>query len=190
VAVEYFKNQKGTNIIKIIRDGVMAYGRLNQILADNGIQFKNLVGELETIYTKLSENLNIKPIFSKPRHPETKYKLEHWFGTVKQMFLGEARLKLKTNPNTTLTNFNQMFKNWMNWYNTEKPHRSLPGNSSPVKRFLETEGHIFRPLKAKVNWGTVGFMKLNLEKSISIVKSIINRRNFMYLLAIQGQKLK
>ena len=80
VAAEYFKNQKGTNIIKIIRDGVMAYGRLNQILADNGTQFKNIVGELGTKYTKHSENLDIKPIFSKPRHPETKRKLERWFG--------------------------------------------------------------------------------------------------------------
>jgi len=152
VAAEYFKNQKGTTIIKIIRDAVIAYGRPNQILADNGAQFKNLVGELGTKYTKLLENFNIKPIFAKTRHPETKGKLERWFGTVKQMFLGEARLKVKNNLNTTLTNFNQMFKNWVNWYNTEKPHRSLPGNSSPVKRFLETEGRIFRPLKAKVNW--------------------------------------
>ena len=72
MAAEYFKNQKGTTIFKIIRDGVMAYGRPNQILADNGTQFKNLVGELGTKNTKLLENLDIKPIFSKPRHPETK----------------------------------------------------------------------------------------------------------------------
>lgn len=152
VAAEYFKNQKGKNIIKIIHDGVMAYGRPNQILADNGAQFRNLIGELGTKYTKLLENLDIKPIFSKPRHPETKGKLERWFGTVKQMFLGEARLKVKTDPNTTLTDFNQMFKNWVNWYNTEKPHRSLPGNNPPIKRYLNTEDRIFKPLKVKVNW--------------------------------------
>ena len=48
VAAEYFKNQKGMNIIKIIRDGIMAYGRPNQILADKDTQFKNLIGELGT----------------------------------------------------------------------------------------------------------------------------------------------
>ncbi|MFO8020742.1 MAG: DDE-type integrase/transposase/recombinase, partial [Promethearchaeia archaeon] len=40
VAAEYFKDQKGANVIKIIRDAVMEYGRPNQILADNGTQFR------------------------------------------------------------------------------------------------------------------------------------------------------
>lgn len=152
VAAEYFKDQKGINIIKIIRDAVLAYGRPNQILADNGTQFRNLMGELGTKYTKLLENLDIKPIFAKPRHPETKGKLERWFGTVKQMFLGEARYRVKNNPHIKLQEFNQMFKEWIEWYNTEKPHRSLPGNNPPVKRFLDSKNRVFKPLKVKVNW--------------------------------------
>jgi len=152
VAAEYFKDQKGTNVIKVIRNAVLAYGRPNQIVADNGTQFKNLIGELGTKYTRLLEMLNIKPIFAKPNHPQTKGKLERWFGTVKQMFLGEARFQVKHNPACSLTEFNQIFKNWVDWYNTEKPHRSLPGNHPPLKRFFHTESRIFRPLQAKVNW--------------------------------------
>ncbi len=152
VAAEYFKDQKGLNVLKTVRNAVMAYGRPNQILADNGTQFKNLIGELGTKYTKLLELLDIKPIFAKPNHPQTKGKLERWFGTVKQMFLGEARLKIKRNPEYTLTEFNQMFKKWVNWYNTEKPHRSLPKSCAPVKRFLGVEDRIFRPLQANINW--------------------------------------
>ncbi len=68
------------------------------------------------------------------------------------MFLGEARFKVKYNSNYTLTDFNQIFKNWVEWYNTEKPHRSLPGNKPPIKRYLDTEDRIFRPLQANVNW--------------------------------------
>jgi len=152
VAAEYFKDQRGMNIIKIIRNAVLAYGRPNQIVADNGTQFRNLIGELGTKYTRLLEMLNIKPIFAKPNHPQTKGKLERWFGTVKQMFLGEARFKVKQNPDYTLTNFNQIFKNWVDWYNTEKPHRSLPRNIPPTKRYFDTEDRIFRPLQANVNW--------------------------------------
>jgi len=152
VAAEYFKDQKGINVIKVIRNAVLAYGRPNQILADNGTQFKNLIGELGTKYTKLLEILNIKPIFAKPNHPQTKGKLERWFGTVKQMFLGEARFKVKQNPDYTLTDFNQIFKNWVEWYNTEKPHRSMPGNNPPIKRYFDTEDRFFRPLQANVNW--------------------------------------
>ena len=59
VSAEYFKDQKGMNVIKVIRDAVMAYGRPNQILSDNGTQFRNLIGELGTKYTRLLENLGI-----------------------------------------------------------------------------------------------------------------------------------
>ena len=45
-----------------------------------------------------------------------------------------------------------MFKKWVDWYNTEKPHRSLPKNCPPAKRFLEVEDRIFRPLQANINW--------------------------------------
>jgi len=152
VAAEYFKTQKGLNVIKIIRDAVIAYGRPNQILADNGTQFRNIIGELGTKYSKLLENLDIKPIFAKPNHPQTKGKLERWFGTVKQMFLGEARFEVKQNSNFTLTDFNLMFKNWVEWYNTEKPHRSLPRNKPPLKRYFDTEDRVFKPLQANVNW--------------------------------------
>jgi transposase InsO family protein len=152
VTAEYFKDQKGINVIKVIRNAVLAYGRPNQIVADNGTQFRNLIGELGTKYTRLLEILNIKPIFAKPNHPQTKGKLERWFGTVKQMFLGEARFIVKSQTDYTLTDFNQLFKDWVAWYNTKKPHRSIPGNRPPIKRYLNTEDRIFRPLQANVNW--------------------------------------
>jgi hypothetical protein len=152
VAAKYFKNQKGLNVLQIIRDAVLAYGRPNQILADNGTQFRNLIGELGTKYIRLLENLDIKPIFAKPNPPQTKGKLERWFGTVKQMFLGEARFIVNTSLNLTLPDFNRMFREWVDWYNTKKPHRSLPGNNPPAKRFFKTKDRVFRPLRATINW--------------------------------------
>jgi len=152
VAAEYFRDQKGINVIKIIRDAVIRYGRPNQIIADNGTQFRNMIGELGTKYTRLLENLDIKPIFAKPNHPQTKGKLERWFGTVKQMFLCEARLKVKQNPSFSLTEFNLFFSKLVDWYNTEKPHRSLPENNPPAKRYFNSKNRIFRPLKVDVNW--------------------------------------
>lgn len=152
VAAEYFNNQKGTNVIKVIRDAVLAYGRPNQILADNGAQFRNVLGELGTKYTKVLEHLDVQPIFAKPHHPQTKGKLERFFGTVKQMFLIEARSQVASNPQWTLVDFNQRFKEWVSWYNSKKSHRSLPNRDPPIKRFLETKERIFRPLRAEVNW--------------------------------------
>ncbi|KKL09013.1 hypothetical protein LCGC14_2570110, partial [marine sediment metagenome] len=152
VAARYFKDQKGMNVIKIIRDGVLGHGRPNEILADNGAQFRNVLGDLGTKYSRLLKSLGIKPIFAKPYHPQTKGKLERWFGTVKQMFLIEARFFVKHNPECTLAKFNQMLEEWVKWYNSEKPHRNLPNKCPPAKIFFETEERIFRPLQAKVNW--------------------------------------
>lgn len=152
VAAQYFKSQKGGNVLKVIRDAVVGYGRPNQILADNGTQFRNLIGELGTKYSRFLDHLDINPIFAKPHHPQTKGKLERWFGTVKQMFLPEARYKVKMNSQLNLSEFNQIFYNWVKWYNTEKPHRSLPGKDPPFKRYLHTRDRIFRPLQTKINW--------------------------------------
>ena len=152
VAAQYFKEQNAPNVIKIVRNAVITYGRPNEILADRGTQFKNVLGELATKYSKMLESLGIKPIFARPYHPQTKGKLERWFRTVKQMFLIEARHRIKNNPGCTLAEFRQMFEDWVKWYNTEKSHRSLPGKCPPAKIFFEMEDRIYRPLLAKVNW--------------------------------------
>ena len=152
VSARYFKDQTAPNVFMIVRDAVLAYGRPNEILADNGAQFKNILGELATKYSKLLKSLSIKPIFASPYHPQTKGKLERWFKTVNQMFLIEARFFVKTNLESTLADLNRMLEEWVKWYNTEKSHRGLPNRCPPTKIFFETEDRIFRPLQANVNW--------------------------------------
>ncbi|MHA1660349.1 MAG: DDE-type integrase/transposase/recombinase [Promethearchaeota archaeon] len=151
-SARYFKDQTAFNVIVVVRDAILAYGRPNEILADNGTQFKNILGELSTKYSRLLKSLGIKPIFASPYHPQTKGKLERWFKTVNQMFLIEARFFVKNNPKCTLADFNRMLEEWVKWYNTEKPHRSLPNKCPPAKTFFETEDRFFRPLQVKVNW--------------------------------------
>jgi len=152
VSARYFKNQTAPNVMTIVRDAVLACGSPNEILADNGAQFKNILGELATKYSRLLKSLGIKPIFASPYHPQTKGKLERWFKTVNQMFLIEARFFIKNNPECTFADLNRMLEEWVKWYNTEKPHRSLPNKCPPAKIFFETEDRIFRPLQVKVNW--------------------------------------
>jgi transposase InsO family protein len=152
VAAEYFRTQKGVNVLKIIRDAVLSHGRPNEILADNGAQFRNVLGELGTKYSKLLDVLGIKPIFARGHHPETKGKIERWFGTVIQVFLSEARVFIKRHPKYSLKDFNQKFKNWVDWYNTKKSHWFLPQKTTPNKIYFETPDRIFRPLTVKVKW--------------------------------------
>ena len=152
VAAQYFRTQQGTNVIKVIRDAVVSYGQPNQILSDNGTQFRNLIGELGTRYSNLLDSMEIEPIFAERNHPQTKGKLERWFETVTQMFLIEARIFAKQNPKCSLTELNERFQAWVLWYNTQKPHGSLPNKTTPERVFLETKDRVYRPLEVKIEW--------------------------------------
>ena len=152
VVASYFKDQQGINILRILRDAFEAYGRPNQVLADNGRQFQNAIGELGTKYSRLLQLLDIQPIFASPHHPQTKGKLERWFGTVKNSFLNEKRYYLDNHPQTTLDQFNQLLQEWLYWYNFEKPHRSLPNSSAPGALYLNHPNRIDRPLNTLVDW--------------------------------------
>jgi transposase InsO family protein len=170
VAAEYFRTQKGINVLKVVRDAIRSQGRPNQILADRGTQFWNALGELGTKYSKLLESLDVKPIFARAYHPETKGKLERWFKTVIQMFLVEARLFVKERPTCSLTDFNQKFKEWVEWYNNVKPHGALPNRTNPSTVYHDKENRIYRPLKVKVNWDN--WLQENEERKVTKYNTI------------------
>lgn len=152
VSAFYATNEKGFHVIELIRKAVEKYGRPNQILADNGTQFKNVLGDLNTKYSLLLTSIDVQPIFARPHHPQTKGKLERWFGTVNKMYLTEARHYVHEHDSMNLTQFNEMFLKWVDWYNTEKFHRSLPDKCPPAKVFFNKEPRVYRPLELCVDW--------------------------------------
>ena len=151
VAARYFTEQTGANVLKVLRDAVMTCGRPNQVLADNGTQFRNAMKEYESRFVNLLTTLGVKAIFARPHHPQSKGKLERWFGTVIASFLGEAKVKVAANPAMTLGDFNDFFLEWVAWYNTQKPHRSLPRKQPPAKAYF-AESRVVRPLEGLVDW--------------------------------------
>jgi len=154
ITAKYYKDQRGINILQILRNALEEYGRPNQILADNGTQFKNIIGELGTRYSRLLNLLNIKPIFSSPRHPQTKGKLERWFGTVIKSFLNEKRYFIEQNPDISLVKFNELLKEWVHWYNFEKSHRSLPNYCPPSEIYFKHPKRLERPLNTIIDWNS------------------------------------
>jgi len=152
LAARYYKDQRGINILRILRNAFEEYGRPNQILADNGTQFRNAIGELGTKYSRLLNLLDVQPIFARPNHPQTKGKLERWFGTVKNSFISEIRHEIDQGSNITLEKFHERFKEWLYWYNFEKSHRSLPNNSPPGECYFRHPKKINRPLRTSIDW--------------------------------------
>lgn len=148
----YFMNERGVNVIKTVRDGVEEHGRPNQLLSDNGRQFKNVLGDLGTRYAKLLETLDIEPIFSRCRHPQTKGKLEKFFSFVATSFIVEEYTWFQQHPNGTLDDLNAHFKEWLHWYNYERPHRSLPNKCTPASIFQDPSRRISRPLATIIDW--------------------------------------
>lgn len=151
-AAFYVDNQKGFHVIRLLQRAITSYGRPLAIVADNGTQFRNILHNLDSKYEKLLKLLDIQPIFARARHPQTKGKLERFFGTVKSMFLSEARFQVKQHPTWTLADFNKKLQEWLEFYNTKHRHRSLPGRSPPATIYATKSPRIYRPLERKMDW--------------------------------------
>jgi transposase InsO family protein len=153
VAAQFYPDQQVKWVIDVIRQAVEKYGRPNQVLADNGAQFKGMVRGQESTYELVLKDLGIEPIYARAHHPQTKGKLERWFGTVLRQFYPEALAHVNAHGGTNLTQLNQLLAEWVEWYNTQKSHRSLPGRTTPAGVFCEKQPRVYRPLEAPVNWG-------------------------------------
>ena len=171
VGAQYFQDQKVRNVIQVIRDAVINYGRPQELFSDNGTQFKNTIGENNTQYVNLLISLDIKPTFARRRHPQSKGKIERVFGTVIQEFLLAFRATLDGSVPISLVGLNERFKQWIKWYNEEKPHRSLPHRKPPATVYWDTSKRLSRPLETQVDWNqwinTYDTRKVNKYNEIS-----------------------
>jgi putative transposase len=152
VKARWFRTDRAHHVLRLLRDAFESCGLPNNILSDNGSQFKNIQGDTNTTrYYRLLCLLDVKPIFHKPRHPEAKGKLERWFGFVQSSFIPEARKALDDNPSMDIEAFNKKFQEWLDWYNYTHEHSSLDGQA-PAKVYLEHPRRIQRDLQAAIDW--------------------------------------
>ena len=151
VAARWFKSAEENHVIRMLRDAFKEHGLPIQILSDNGVQFKNMLGENTTRYFRILTLLGVEPIYHAPGHPETKGKLERWFGTVQSNFMPEAKEFIKVHPGATLHQFNERFQDWVRWYNFTHEHASLDGKH-PGLVYMEHPDRVQRPLMIKVDW--------------------------------------
>jgi len=165
VAARYFPDQAGVHVLKVLRDAVIEHGCPNQVVTDNGRQFRNAIGELGTRYTRLLEVLGVQPVFARPSHPQTKGKLERWFGTVRSGFLLDARLAVERDPTVNLGAFNALFGEWLRRYNLETPHRSLPGHCPPAQVYFHAADRVHRPLQVIVDWNQ--WVNTHLQRKVT-----------------------
>ncbi len=151
VAARWCPTQEEAHVISLLREAFEHHGLPNEVVSDNGAQFKSLQGEHATRYCRLLALLGVKGIYHSPNHPQSKGNLERWFGTVMSSFVPEARVLVATRPRLTLAEFNKRFGTWLEWYNTQHRYVSL-GRRPPAKVYLEHPKRVDRALTVVINW--------------------------------------
>jgi len=151
IAAHWCTDQEETSVLLLLREAFEKWGLPNEILSDNGSQFKNMIGEPATRYYRLLVKLDVQPVYHRPNHPQTKGKLERWFGTVMSSYFPDARALVASKPTMTLKELNDHFAAWLEWYNTQHEHSSLDGKP-PAVVYLDHPKRIHRPLIITFNW--------------------------------------
>jgi hypothetical protein len=107
--------------------GVVRHGLPTQCLSDNGLSFS---GRLRGFQVTFEENLRaqgIRPITSRPFHPQTCGKVERFQQTLKKRLRARRRAR-------TLTELQAQLDDIIDNYNHHRPHSSI-GRVPPAVRF-------------------------------------------------------
>ena len=100
---------------------------IRRIQTDNGQEFaKN--------FAAARDRLNLTHFYNYPRHPQSNGHIERFNRTLREQFLA-----FNDDDMTSLRPFNDHLMEYLLWYNTQKPHRSL-GNLPPLRYHLLTSG--------------------------------------------------
>jgi transposase InsO family protein len=151
LAARWYRTDEEAHVIDLLREAFKNYGLPNEILSDNGSQFRGINENQVTRYEQLLAMLGVKVIHHNPNHPQSKGKIERFFGTIASKFVPEIRYLLSKTLNMSLNEINEIFDKWILKYNTKHKHRSL-GWKSPEDVFLNHPRRVLRPLRVDIDW--------------------------------------
>lgn len=132
VGGELFYNDNACNFQKVLKQAVATYGIPDKLYVDNGCSYRN--EQLSMICVSLGTLL----LHTKIRDGASKGKVERHFRTLKERWL----YTLDIGRVTSLTQFDEMLKDYMRSYNTNF-HRGI--NETPMDRFQNSKDHPRKP---------------------------------------------
>ena len=117
-----------------LRAALTRYGAPGQILTDNGKVFTGRFNHppVEVLFDAICREHGIDHILTQPRSPTTTGKIERFHRTVRLEFLSEC------GPFASVKTAQQAFDEWVQFYNTERPHQALK-MATPSSRFTAVE---------------------------------------------------
>lgn len=118
------------------------YGLPQQTLTDHGAQFR-MVDEATSAFRAYLWACGVQHTQGRVAHPQTQGKIERFWGTF------QTELTPQLQPTTPQT-WDRMTQQWLDQYNTRRPHESL-GDMTPVSRYRPSERAYIAPdRKAKI----------------------------------------
>jgi transposase InsO family protein len=107
-----------------------AWGVPGQILTDNGKVFTGRFNHppTEVLFDRICRENGIEHLLTAPRSPTTTGKIERFHRSLRAEFLATVR------PFSSLKVAQQALDEWVSYYNTQRPHRSL-AMATPAERF-------------------------------------------------------
>lgn len=121
-----YAGQSGGLVLEVFRNAIATYGRPEEVLTDNGRQYKSWQGI--TDFQRELQREGIKHITSRPHHPQTLGKIEGFWGHMKREFLRRVVMG-------GLEDMRERMGHWMNFYNFQRPHEGIK-NATPAERFF------------------------------------------------------
>jgi len=121
---------KGSDIVTAMQNLINTHGAPASTLTDNGLVFTTRLATWQGAkngFEKLLEANQIDQKNGKPNHPQTQGKVERFHQTLKKWLKARPRPK-------SINELQQMLDEFKNWYNNERPHRSI-GRKTPTEAY-------------------------------------------------------
>jgi transposase InsO family protein len=125
-------HQKSALVMEAFERGIAAYGNPTEVLTDNGRQYTVWRGKTE--FEELLARMGIHHIRSRPQHPQTLGKVERFWKTLWDEFLGRTVFAHVVDAQRRLDHF-------ISHYNFQRPHQALDGHV-PADRFFRATAHV------------------------------------------------
>ena len=108
--------------------GVARWGLPTRCLSDNGLAFSGRLRGLEVYFETQLRAVGVRPVNSRPFHPQTCGKVERFHQTLKKW------LRAQRPPAVTLAELQAQLDTFAEHYNRHRPHRAI-GRATPYQRW-------------------------------------------------------
>lgn len=144
-------HQKSALVMEAFERGIAAYGHPAEVLTDNGRQYTVWRGKTE--FEEALARMGIQHIRSRPQHPQTLGKVERFWKTLWDEFLGRTVFAHVVDAQRRLDHF-------ISHYNFQRPHQALDG-LVPADRFFKAAAHVRAEIERAV---AANELRLALER--------------------------